>query len=48
MLCGEKERNLIFQSLTDNDSMGLRFRFLIHRNRPVALKTGVDNPRATL
>jgi hypothetical protein len=26
----------------------LRFRFLIHRNRPVALKTGVDNPRATL
>jgi hypothetical protein len=27
---------------------GLRLRFLIHRNRSLALKTGVDNLRATL
>ena len=27
---------------------GLCFRVLIYRNRPIALKTGVDNPRATL
>ena len=27
---------------------GLRLRFLIHRNPPIALKTGVDNLRATL
>jgi len=48
MCLWETGKNLISHSLNDKRFNGLRVRFLIHRKRPTALKTGVDNLRATL
>jgi hypothetical protein len=41
-----KEFNLPF--IKQQVFNGLRFWILIHRNRPIALKTGIDSLRATL
>jgi hypothetical protein len=48
LLLWKKGKKLISHSLSDNDSVGCVSSFLIHRNRPIALKTGVDNLQATL
>ena len=48
MFLWENGKNLISNSLSVKRFNGLRFPFLICRNRPIALKTGVDNLRATL
>ena len=42
LLC-KNGKNLIFHSLSDDDSLVCVSGFLIHRNRSPALKTGVDN-----
>jgi uncharacterized repeat protein (TIGR03803 family) len=48
MFLWENGKNLISHFIKGQRFNALRLRFLIHRNRPIALKTGVDNLRATL
>jgi hypothetical protein len=48
MFLWENGKNLISNSLSVKRFNRLSFPFLIRRNRPIALKTGVDNLRATL
>jgi len=43
-----KWKGLDLQFIKRQRFNGLRFPFLVHRNWPIALKTGVDNLRATL